>query len=89
MGSIHPETVVLCDEITLRALQDWQACLLPLQARSCAVWAVGDMRNQMHAIGLQWHAVDMTADWSEQISAVGKRLTLTEGHRCDARLLES
>ena len=34
----------------------------------------------------------MTADWSEHpmvISAVGKRLTLTEGHRCDSRLFHS
>ena len=33
----------------------------------------------------------MTQDYSEHslvVSAVGKRLTLTEGHRCDARLFE-
>ena len=60
-----------------------------LIALGCAVWLVGDMRNQLHAIGSQWHGEDMTADWSEHlvvIFAVGKRLKLTEGHRCDARL---
>ena len=69
--------------------QDWQEVILPLVALGCAVWLVGDMRNQLHAIGSRWHGEDMTADWSEHpmvISAVGHRLTLTEGHRCDARL---
>ena len=40
-------------------------------------------------INSQWHGVDKTEDYSEHpmvISALGKRLTLTEGHRCDARL---
>ena len=72
-------------------LQDWQEVILPLITLGAAVWLVGDMRNQLHAIGSQWHGQDMTADWSEHpmvISAVGKRLTLTEGHRCDSRLFD-
>ena len=89
MGSIHPKTVILADEVSLLTLQDWQEVILPLVALGAAVWLVGDMANQLHAIGSQWHGQDMTADWSEHpmvIAAVGRRLTLTEGHRCDARL---
>ena len=91
MGSIHPKTVILADEVSLCPLQTWQEVILPLIALGAAVWCCGDMANQLHAIGSQWHGQDMTADWSEHpmvISAVGKRLTLTEGHRCDARLFE-
>ena len=91
MGSIHPKTEILCDECSLLTLQDWQEVILPLVALGAAVWLVGDMANQLHAIGSQWHGNDMTADWSEHpmvISAVGRRLTLTEGPRCDARLFD-
>jgi hypothetical protein len=83
--------VVLVDEVSLCTLQDWQDVILPLVKLGCAVWCVGDMRSQLHAIGSQWHGQDKTEDYSEHpmvISALGKRLTLTEGHRCDARLFE-
>ena len=68
--------MVLCDECSLLTLQDWQEVILPLIALGAAVWLVGDMRNQLHAVGSQWHGQDMTApparagsaetaDWSE------------------------
>ena len=91
MGSIFPKTVILIDEISLCTLQDWQECILPLIALGCAVWCCGDMKNQLQPIGSQWCGVDRTEDYSEHsmvVSALQKRLTLTEGHRCDARLFE-
>ena len=91
MGSIYPKTVILIDEISLCTLQDWQEVILPLIALGCAVWCCGDMQNQLQPIGSQWCGEDKTEDYSEHamvISALQKRLTLIEGHRCDARLFE-
>ena len=50
MGSIYPKTVILCDECSLLTLQDWHEVVLPLVALGAAVWLVGDMANQLHAI---------------------------------------
>ena len=50
MGTVRPDTTVVCDEISLLIHRDFECCLLPLARLGCQLILLGDCENQLLAI---------------------------------------
>ena len=81
LGTIRPDTTVVCDEISLLTHRDFECCLVPLARLGCQLLLLGDCENQLLSISVMLKSCVGGAGLAPSRSVLDSRVGRVERER--------